>query len=428
MVRAYEPWDRVHAADSPAGCVFGPHSVLIRKRIHDAAPSRHSAPRSACARRGDTAGRRDWLSRCWPIFTGSCIFTAAVNKRSLVNLEGPFEAEALRILREIPGLTVAAERGGADRGADVILHFADKREPIAVEFKRRANPATAWQLVHYAKEHPDMRLLLIAGETTEETRRILEDHGVGIIDGLGNAHIELPGLLFHLEGRRRRQRRTGATAPPTRLKGKAGVLAQALLRQPERAWQVKDLAEETEASAGLAHRVLTRLENEGLVAAEGTGPNRVRTLTNPAALLDLWAEENMERATRTEAFVLAQTPRQVVDKVGRNLGRAKIDYALTGAAAATLVAPFITAVPVVDVWVTAGAAREELANATRADLVTDGHNVVFLQAKDDAPLAFREKRDGLWLANRFRLYADLRRDPRRGREQADNLRREVIGF
>jgi hypothetical protein len=62
------------------------------------------------------------------------------------------------------------------------------------------------------------------------------------------------------------------------------------------------------------------------------------------------------------------------------------------------------------------------------NLVTDGQNVVFLQAKDDAPLAFREKRNGLWLANRFRLYADLRRDPRRGREQADNLRREVIGF
>jgi len=361
-------------------------------------------------------------------FTESAIFTAVVNKRKLVNLEGQFVAEALRILREIPGLTVAAEPGGADRGVDAILRFADKREPIAVEFKRRANPATAWQLVHYAEAHPDMQLLLIADDTTEETRRILEDHGIGIIDGLGNAHIELPGLLFHVEGHRRRERRTGAPPPPTRLKGKAGVVAQAILLQPDRAWHVKDLAQEGKVSAGLAHRVLARLENEGLVTAEGTGPNRVRTLTNPAALLDLWAEENVERVTRTAAHILAQTPRQVVGKVGGNLGRANIDHALTGAAAATLVAPFITAVPVVDVWVTATAGPEELADATRADLVTDGQNVVFLQAKDDAPLAFREKRNGLWLANRFRLYADLRRDPRRGREQADNLRREVIGF
>jgi hypothetical protein len=32
------------------------------------------------------------------------------------------------------------------------------------------------------------------------------------------------------------------------------------------------------------------------------------------------------------------------------------------------------------------------------------------------------------VVNRFRLYVDLLDDPRRGREQADNLRREVIGF
>ncbi len=91
-------------------------------------------------------------------------------------------------------------------------------------------------------------------------------------------------------------------------------------------------------------------------------------------------------------------------------------------------APLVTAIPVVDVWVAAKASPEDLCDAAGADRVTEGQNVNFLQAKDDAPLAFREEVKGLWLANRFRLYADLRRDPRRGREQADNLRREVIGF
>jgi hypothetical protein len=78
--------------------------------------------------------------------------------------------------------------------------------------------------------------------------------------------------------------------------------------------------------------------------------------------------------------------------------------------------------------VAATAAPEELLDAAGADPVTDGQNVVFLQGKDDTPLAFREEVDDLWVANRFRLYADLRRDPRRGREQADHLRQEVIGF
>ena len=99
-----------------------------------------------------------------------------------------------------------------------------------------------------------------------------------------------------------------------------------------------------------------------------------------------------------------------------------------GAAAGSLIAPFVTAVPVAEVWITATAGREHLLEAAGADAVADGQNVVFLQAKDDTPLVFREQAEGLWITNPFRLYADLRRDPRRGREQAEHLRREVIGF
>ena len=317
--------------------------------------------------------------------------------------------------------------GRVNRQADATIRFAGSRARLAVAIKRRANAATAWQLVHGARTRPDTPLLVIADETTAEARQILKDHGVAVLDGLGNAHIELPGLLLHLEGRQPRRRSTVQT-PPTRLCGKAGVAAQALLLHQERAWQVQQLAEEAQVSAGLAHRVLARLEREGVIAAEGVGPNRVRRVTAPTALLDLWLEENVERPTVTLAHMLAQTPPQLIKELGSNLGLNGIKYALTGAAGATLIAPFVTTIPVVDVWAAAKAAPSELCEAAKADRVTDGENVVFLQAKDDTPLVFREEIKGLWLANRFRLYADLRRDPRRGREQADHLRREVIGF
>ncbi|MEX0687504.1 MAG: hypothetical protein WD072_02400, partial [Pirellulales bacterium] len=156
-----------------------------------------------------------------------------------MKLEGPFEAEALRILREIPGMVVIAEPGGADRGIDAFLGFAGGRARVAVEIKQRASAATAWQLVHEADARPDTPLLLIADETTAEARAILGEHGIAVVDGLGNAHIELPGLLFHLEGRGRPQH-----ARPARLTGKAGLVAQALLLHPDRGWQVQDLAGE----------------------------------------------------------------------------------------------------------------------------------------------------------------------------------------
>jgi hypothetical protein len=338
-----------------------------------------------------------------------------------VKLEGPFEAQALRVLREIPGLAVTAEPRRHDRRPDAVVGFAGGQARLDVEIKKRANAATAWQLVHQARQGTP--LLLIADETTAEARAILEDHGIAVIDGLGNAHIELPGLLFHLEGRRAPQH-----ARPARLTGKAGVIAQALLLTPQREWQVQDVAEEADVAIGLAHRVLARLEDEGIVVTEGIGRRRVRRVANPTALLDLWAEETADRPNRTLGYLLAQSPQQLIRELGGNLGRAGIDHALTGAAAGSLVAPFITAVPVVEVWVAAGVAPEDLYDAAGVDPVAEGQNVVFLQGKDDAPLVFREKVKDVWVANRFRLYADLRRDPRRGREQADHLRQEVIGF
>jgi hypothetical protein len=343
-----------------------------------------------------------------------------------VKIEGAFEVAALRVLREIPGLTVMRLSSANDVGVDAVIEFAGERRPVALEFKQRANAATAWQLVHYARAHPEMPLLLIAGESTAESRAILRRHGVALVDGLGNAHVEVPGLLLHLEGPSR-GRAYGRARPP-RLAGKAGVIAQALLLHPDRPWHIKDLAKEATVSAGLAHRVLDRLETESIVATEGTGPKTVRKVVDSTALLDLWAEEEKSRPTRTPGYVLAQTPRQLIEKVATGLERAEINHALTGAAAASLIAPFVTALPIVEVWVTAIAAPDSLQRHIGGEQVQEGANVIVLQQNDDTPLAFREQRMGAWVSNRLRIYVDLLRDPRRGREQAQHLRTEVIGY
>jgi hypothetical protein len=351
-----------------------------------------------------------------------------VKKEDIVNIAGAFEAEALRILREAPGFTVVVEPPGRGRRVDAIVTCSGIQTPIAVEFKLRANAATARQLVHQAQKRPDMPLLLVAGQTTSEARDILQEHGVAVVDGLGNAHIELPGLVYHIAGRHKPPKVAGTARPPTRLRGKAGLVAQALLLHPDRKWQVGDLADEAKTSTGLAHRVLTRLELEGVIVVEGVGPARVRHVANPAALVDLWAEENADKTIRTPAYLLGQTPKQLIKQLGERLARGHVEYALTGAAAGSLVAPFVTAIPVVEVWVKETAATEELLDVTGANPVAEGQNVVFLQTKQDAPLAFRQQVNDLWVVNRFRLYVDLRGNPMRGKEQADQLRSEVIGF
>lgn len=335
---------------------------------------------------------------------------------------GRFATDALRVLESFPGLTVIA---GAKAGSDAVVHFSDTQVSITIEFKTHVNSASAWQFVRLAERNGKKPLLVVAKSMTADARRILTEHDVAFLDGRGNAHIELPGLLFHLEGHGRAAR-PPCDIPPTRLGGKAGVVAQALLLDPERDWQVQDLAETAGVAKGLAHRVLARLDREEIMESQGTGPKRRRRLANPTALFDLWAEEQTDQPTRISGHLLAQTSQQLMRDVGSRLNHAGIEHAFTGAAGASLVAPFVTSIPVVEVRISASAISDAVFRAVKAEPVPDGQNIVFLQGKDDTSLAFREQVKNLWVGNRFRLYADLRRNPLRGREQADHLRREVI--
>ena len=110
------------------------------------------------------------------------------------------------------------------------------------------------------------------------------------------------------------------------------------------------------------------------------------------------------------------------------LGKAKISHAVTGAAGAARLAPFITSIPVTDIWITETVDLADAAEAVGAEIVDEGHNILLKQAAADTPLVFRTTVEEVSTVNPFRLYFDLRQDPRRGGEQATRLREEVIGF
>ncbi len=346
-----------------------------------------------------------------------------------MNIKGPLEKGVLRLLREIPGVTVEPAVA-TRRRPDIVIQAGDVTHVIEVKAQRATNAAAARQFAEYACHLPKgTYLLVVARTTTEEARRLLEEQGVGVIDTQGNMRVALPGLFLWSEGRPVPVTHEAQRESPVKLAGKAGVAAQALLCEPHRRWQVKDLAKAADVSMGLAHRVLARLEREHLVSVEGAGPKRTRRVENPTALLDLWAEEMRDRGVRQlRAFRLARDPRAQAKTLSRVLADANIEHAVTGAAGAARLAPFITAIPITDIWVADTVPLNDVAAAAHADVVQEGHNLVLQQAAGDAPLAFRTKVDDVWTAHPLRLFVDLRQAPRRGREQADRLREEVIGF
>jgi hypothetical protein len=198
-----------------------------------------------------------------PIFTDRLYSLLLLNKDYLVNISGPLERDALRILQDIPG--VAVEPTTPTKGRpDIAIRAGEVTHVVEVKAQRITNAAAARQLAEYARELPKGTcLLLVARTTTEEARRLLEEAGVGVIDGAGNMRIGFAGLFLWTEGRRAAPRAQAVPGqPPVKLTGKAGIAAQALLGAPERRWQVQDLAEEAGVSVGLAHRVFTRLERE----------------------------------------------------------------------------------------------------------------------------------------------------------------------
>ena len=350
-------------------------------------------------------------------------FAGVVNKPVAVTVGAEVDSAAVRTLRSVTELSVTADPLLGPAGGALVGRSG---EEVAVSLLHRARvtSAVAHQIVQEARPG-DAPMVVTASEITATAREILAAAGVGSIDAQGNACLDLPGLVMRVITTRRPRRAPG----PVRLSGKAGVVAQALLLAPDHWWRVTELAGVAGVSTGLTHRVLARLETEGVVAADGAGPRKTRRVRCPAALLDLWDEEHTDRPSRQTAFMLAQTSGDVITAVCDGLERCGVQHALTGAAAAYGIAPFVTNVLVVEAWIADSADPVEVCEMIGARPVDSGPNVVLLQERGDAALAFNEPRSGGGRrANLFRVYADLGRDPRRGVEQRNHLRCETIGF
>ena len=314
---------------------------------------------------------------------------------------------------------------GRGREVDYVVTSADRSLSFAVERKIEVNAGNVWGVVHLA-EAVDLPLVLVADRSTEAARSVLREHGVGYLDAIGNANVALPGIYVQTDSSHKAP--IARTTPTTRLRGKAGLVVQALLIEADLDWGVSFLAESSGVSVGLAHNVLARLEREGIAVSEGRGPQRVRRVVAPGALLDLWAEENDDRKNRTTAFVLARSSEQLAVRTAEQLGRAGIEYSLTGSAAAALVAPLATSIPTVRIWVSRADPTEGILNEIGAERVDSGFNLVLDTSKDDVALRFPTTHAGMNTVNPFRLYVDLLTDPQRGMEQAKHLREEVIGW
>jgi hypothetical protein len=272
-------------------------------------------------------------------------------------------------------------------------------EAIAVDVELVDVTDAIW-MVERPRQEGKPKLAIINGLLDEAAAARLEDAGISYFDAGGRSW---------LRSRRRTKRSARSAKPAKRTLYAASIkLAQLLADHPGESWTERGLAACGHTTQATAHRLLSRLEAEGLMSREGQGRASLRWVRDPRRLRRwLATEARPNRVTLLPCFV--SNPFELPTVVGRN-------FALTGAAAAErLGLRVMSELP--HALVRVGVAEDELDEIPQAlggFRTESGANLVLIADPDR--LAFVDPRrpeiQGETLAPPSRIMLDLFLEPR----------------
>jgi hypothetical protein len=181
-------------------------------------------------------------------------------------------------------------------------------------------------------EHQRDRILLLAPHIRAEQAAVLEHGQIDYVDLAGNAHLQLPGLLVHVEGRR--PPREAVRAPRRPNKGWIKTVMAILVRPDLAIVPYRILAEQADVALGTVAGCMNDLVARGLMH-EVKG---VRQITDLAALVALWVQayvEALRPGLKERRFqIRAATKQEIHKQLDAVLKKQGIQWALTGADAA----------------------------------------------------------------------------------------------
>ncbi len=270
--------------------------------------------------------------------------------------------------------------------------------------------------------------IIVAERLLGRVRRKLEDAGISYADATGAVHIDIPGLLLHVQPSSRSK--VGAVPAPQGLGVVAVRLIQHLLDQEQREWTVTELAAVGETSMGQAHKVLARLDSEGLIDQRRAGRSVLRRLVSPSDTLDWLARVPAARKIhdRLKTYLYATDPSALATRLAEQAHQADLAWAFSGAAAArALGVASVTALPVVMLRIDPAVALREAAARFGLEPVDSGHNVLLVADVGHLALQARHQIGPLPVAPTVRIWLDMLTETR-GRDAADLFRENAIGY
>jgi len=267
--------------------------------------------------------------------------------------------------------------------------------------------------------------VLVAESISLGARALLQERGVSYWDsGSGSLFLKLPWAVYLVD--------RPAPHPITRrnknlYRGASAVVVHRMLLEPERAWKVQELARESEVSLATVHQVFTALEELGMLARSGRGPQTVRHLEEPGQLLDGWADLHSMRDYAWKRYRQSGSPEELERAVADVLKSCpSVAYGLTLEAGAARGALWATVLERWSVLVNSADGLESQLKRRGFRSVDEGENLALLVCSEPAPLQCRQKIGGLWVASPVQLYLDLKASSRQ--EQALHMRDERLGY
>jgi hypothetical protein len=169
--------------------------------------------------------------------------------------------------------------------------------------------------------------------------------------------------------------------------------------------------------------VVQSLDLKGFVTR---GDDRTIILSEPRRLLLEWAKNwSVEKSQVVRYFSFEKGPERLISQISQAAKRLNVDYAFTGMAGASMVAPFTR---YDDVWFYAKGDTQKLVKELDLRPVSSGANVVVLDPYDEGVFYGVRNLRGAQVVSNIQLFVDLYTYPARGQEQAEELLKKMPDF
>ncbi|MBZ4374527.1 hypothetical protein [Corallococcus sp. AS-1-6] len=282
--------------------------------------------------------------------------------------------------------------------------------------------------LHLSLAEPDAAVPVLTGAfLSQGVREALEERDASYIDARGHLHLIAPGICIHLGSTKRSA--TAAKSSGQMTLGVHGVRAVQVLLQGQESFSISQVAEQASVSVGQAHKVLTHLEELGLLRTTGRGPSKRRIILSRTELLD-WLQQQAS-ATRREpslqVAVYARRPEELWLQSSAKLSRDGIPHALTGSAAASVFGVGPTNVAQSRIRISPDVPLAHAAKQLDAEITERGANLTLLRDTGKVGSWAPTNKEGISIAPMARIYLDARSE-RRGEDIAQQFREVILGY